>query len=135
MEKELWLRNRLFCWISWLKARMHIFYLGTSGWEAAEEGSCRRKAGWKNPMQPPLALRPSPPSPTDGSNALIPFFFFNLFRALGDSQERRYGAIAPCHSSEHEGLGASASVPPLRLPFPLVNLCPLPLFCRVSWEK
>lgn len=74
-------------------------------------------------MEKPCAASPgSVPFPTTTHSRQqcpnSPFFFPNLFRALGDSQERRYGAISPCHSSEREGLGVSESAPHPGSPFP-----------------
>lgn len=37
MEQELWVRSKLVYWISWLNSMMHVFYLGMSVEEAAEE--------------------------------------------------------------------------------------------------
>lgn len=129
MEKELWLRNGLFCWISWLKARTHIFYLGTNVWEAAEEeGSCRRKAGWKNPVQPALALCPSPPPPTAGSNVLILFFSPLISSGLSGIPRREGTELFP-HATAvsarvwvHQHPPPTPAPPSLGEPLPLTSL-------------
>lgn len=68
---------------------------------------------------------------TSHSGGVTPFS--DLFRVLGDSQERRYGAISLCHGHECELMDALVS--PSLFPFPSVSICPSPLFCRVNWEK
>lgn len=122
---------------------MHIFCLGTSVEEAAEEENWyKRNKGQPNPG----AARPACPALVlalglPPSTAPLPHHihsggvtpFSDLFRVLGDSQERRYGAISLCHGHECELMDALVS--PSLFPFPSVSICPSPLFCRVNWEK
>lgn len=84
-----------------------------------------------------LYCQAQPPFPTAsygdewGKSGVTPFSDF--FRAPGDSQERRYGAISSCHGGERGHMDTWISPSPS--PFPLVSICPSLLFCRVNWEK
>lgn len=87
-------------------------------------------------MEKPRAASPgSVPFPTTThSRQQCPnslFVFPNLFRALGDSQERRYGAISPCHRVSMR-VWVRSHPPPTPVPTSLGE--PLPLTSLLQGE-